>query len=133
MDSMHEILVKVRNEIDRRGHVQNVLERDGSVCLYGGLNLVVNEYPGNWVDYGLAEHFAAVLGFEEPEEGTFTENLCIGWVQVLTRRDAAVAWNNALGRTKEEVLARLDEAIARTAPAPEDPMTGVQTEEMVMV
>ena len=133
--AMHELLVSTRNEIARRGHAQGVLQdEDGRVCLYGGF---FKAEGAGFLKAGVpdVEGFATALGFEKPDptERVYPQPLTNPTYYVLgaSRAEVAIAWNNAPGRTEEEVLARLDEAIARTAPAPEDPLVGVQEEVLV--
>lgn len=102
----HEVMVKTRNVLAKRGHTKGVLEDlQGRVCLYGALSQAGPEFC--WLPDDRRDKFAELLGFGP----------------ALFPMDAvqeAVDWNNDPERTEEEVLARLDEAANRLAPMPED-------------
>ena len=98
---VHEVLVAARNLIDREGWTQNHYGRPGrGFCVYGAC--------------GAAEHGSALCGGYGPAEDVMRKVL--GAPQL-------AAWNDTPGRTKAEVLAAFDKAIAATAPEPADPFT----------
>lgn len=101
----HEKLVLARNELAKRGKMRgSFINHAGQVCVYGALLVgqgwtYVDFYtPGRLVEVREDQDFFEALGFA-------TEGDLYNWSD---------------DSTTEEVLARLDEAIARTAPAPED-------------
>jgi hypothetical protein len=99
---VHEVLVKARNLIDREGHAK--LTTGDSLrgrCIQGALGDAVG--GDKW------DRYCAPLVVEAVRQMGFA-HIC-----------AACSWNNAEERTKEEVLARFDNPIASTAPAPQDP------------
>lgn len=87
----HEVLVAARNEIDRRGHCRGYGEGGEGFCVHQAIG---------WADSSPISEEASVL---------------------MKDLGATVEWNDAPERTKAEVLALFDRAIAATAPAPADP------------
>lgn len=93
MTTTHEVLVAARNLIDRGGWIQGaVLTSDGR-CAVGALR-----------DTG-----GALDTNDEPF-----------WILRRQVGTALSRWNDTPGRTKAEVLAAFDKAIAATAPSPPD-------------
>ena len=89
------VLEKARARI-ARGWVQGECEAlDGRVCIGGAYILLGFAETGRWPGWGTEGHqaYAEALGFSGTPE--------------------MVAWNDAPGRTKAEVLARFDAAIER--------------------
>lgn len=107
---LHELAVRVRNELSRRGWTQEKAEnRRGAVCLLRAFQYatVPTESPvGNW----RAEQFVAAIGFQST--------------------DGVMLWNDAKGRKAKDVFAALDSLINRTSPPPVDPLADVGTYEM---
>lgn len=95
----HEVLVAARNEFARRGHWQqgNLETPTRGLC-----PILAFKKVGCLDDQAVRvrEAFAAAAGIDK-------------WGIPL--------WNDAPGRTKEEVLVAFDKAIAATAPPPPDP------------
>lgn len=89
--TVHETLCKARNLIDRHGWCQHSFARGGMYCTLGAIKAVAK------LDYQCREVLLSVLKVE-----------------------SVANWNDAPGRTKQEVLDAFDRAIAATAPLPED-------------
>ena len=109
---LHEVAVATRNELNRRGWVQeDWITADGRVCMFGaylsGRNLEVNYDTTRAVSLTdpCARAFARALGFRSVKK--------------------LMLWNDAQGRTMDDLLTKLDVAIKKTAPAPADPLIGV--------
>jgi hypothetical protein len=86
---VHEVLVRARNLIDRHGWQQGDMgNANEGYCIEGACRAAGSDY-GDWSEV------RAPLGIAIP-----------------------FVWNDEPGRTKEEVLAVLDAAIAATAPPP---------------
>ena len=102
----HETLVAARNLIDREGWAQKRdgkwwRENDGGKCASNAILRTAGECS----DLAAWDVFRDVNGIGPRSADLF-------------------AWNDAPGRTKEEVLAAFDAAIAATAPEPADPLAG---------
>lgn len=103
-----QTLLKAADVIRRRGHAKRVLEDTaGGVCIMGAINVALHN------DASYAPNIPAAL-----EAGSKMSDYIsrMGWA---VRPDyyfgepelqAAVNWNNALERTKEEVIATLEAA-----------------------
>jgi hypothetical protein len=101
----HEVLVKARNLIGRDGWVQRDWGAPGGPrCAVG----VISDSGGDGASRITARRAVAEAAGVEDD----------GW------GGAVITWNNAPGRTKAEVLAAFDKAIAATAPEPPDPFEG---------
>lgn len=109
---VHEMVVETRNELDRRGWVQDGwVTNDGRVCMFGAY-LCAQRQEVNYettravslTDPG-ARDLARALGFRSVQD--------------------TMLWNDAPGRKLEHLLARLDAAIHDTAPLPVNPLIGV--------
>jgi len=115
---VHEVVVATRNELTRRGWSQNDwITTDGRVCMFGaylcGQQLDVDYATTRAVsltDKG-ARELACALGFRSVQD--------------------TMLWNDAPGRKIEDLLARLDAAVRKTAPLPIDPLIGVPGYEML--
>lgn len=102
-DEISELCEKAADILEKVGLCQGTFEDlDGKVCLYGALNVILYGqasppfFSAKWKgNKHLIAHFAKRLGFKSP--------------------DHTVAWNDAPGRTKEEVVRRLREASAKGA------------------
>jgi hypothetical protein len=96
----HEVLVAARNLIDRQGWCQqpgeNFAVHGRPQCALGALDLVEPNWIAAGVPHALYRHLPGDLG-------------------------SVVEFNDEPGRTKDEVLALFDKAIAATAPEPADP------------
>jgi hypothetical protein len=108
--TVHEVLVAARNLIDREGWKQADFRYSFSPgpgrCAYVALCDVRN-------DIEMANAATNALVRFIPRSGCPNEDL--------------YDWNDTPGRTKEEVLALFDKAIADTAPPPADPFQGDAT------
>jgi hypothetical protein len=93
----HEVLVAARNLIDREGWIQNAHYAPEGRCVRGALSDVTR----GKTDLG---YYHATRAFSD-----VVDEVLIG------------AWNDHPDRTKAEVLAAFDKAIAATAPEPPDP------------
>jgi hypothetical protein len=111
----HEVLVAARNLIDREGWKQDKDFGPGpGHCAYSAMcGLFGPELANEAVD-------VLVLGYGGRYGGHGTNA-------------GLYRWNDEPERTKEEVLALFDEAIAATAPAPADPFPSEQHETTRMV
>jgi len=101
---LHALAVRVRNELSRRGWTKETAEDRRGVCLLRAFQYatVPSQSPvGNW----RAEKFATAIGFES------------------TNR--VILWNDACERTAKDVFNAIDALIARTAPAPMDPLADI--------
>lgn len=101
----HEVLVAARNLIDRggwahRGHGDWTFERVGARC---ALNAITNNGA------------RACSEYTDPVKEL---GAAIGCSDVTAAAAEIPRWNDTPGRTKAEVLAAFDEAIAATAPEP---------------
>jgi hypothetical protein len=104
---IHELAVRVRNELSRRGWTKEKAEDRHGVCLLRAFQYatVPTESPvGNW----RAEQFVAAIGFEST--------------------DGVMLWNDAQERKAQDVFDALDAVINRTSPPPMDPLAGVVIE-----
>lgn len=125
---IHEVLVRARNELDRRGLSKHRLEASsGEVCVRGAL---LRADPRN----GTHERIFS-LTYEPDlmlsnllEVKMFASMFPIARPWPLHPGDFAVHFNNHPDTTKEDVLALFDRAIAATAPEPEDIQLDVQPE-----
>lgn len=95
----HEVLVAARNLIDREGWADHARGGDRSPTGPQCAGLACTAAAGEWG--GVSLHAVVAL------QDVVGEDL--------------YQWNDTPGRTKEEVLAAFDKAIAETAPAPMDP------------
>ena len=101
----HQILVKARNLLDREGHAKHALRDETGYCQLGARNMAtfgtqrfVWGHPDRKAFHAAKEALTDAVGVPSEE---------------------LVDWNNAPERTKEEVLAAFDRAIAATAPPPD--------------
>ena len=103
----HEVLVKARNLLDRDGWTQGRFgDVGGPYCARGALVVAAG-----------APRPATV----PPSRHCGALNSAYHLLQLIVGVETIGAdWNDTPGRTKEEVLAAFDAAIAETAPPPED-------------
>jgi hypothetical protein len=99
-----DVLTKTKNTIQEYGWLQNRLydDKTHAMCIRGALMYALSGHsitewydhwnPGTIGDYNTIE--AELSGFSEWPNG-----------------NAVVTWNNRIGRTKEEVIALLDQRI----------------------
>src|SRR5688572_28847304 len=124
----HEVLVAARNAIDREGWIQFALESPDGMCARGGLMCVGRRSISEGMDRQAARDLIATVDLalaahlpSSPLEGAnrapaeWVERYGSDWARAVCR---IADFNNAEGRTKEEVLAAFDKAIAATAPEP---------------
>lgn len=111
----HELLVKARNRLERDGWMRGCfLEPEGTrVCSWGAICYETPLHSG--VDCP-----------REYDEAVAT----LGGVVGVDKAAAIAVWNDTPGRTKEQVLAAFDEAIRRTAPAPDFDALQVRLDEV---
>lgn len=106
-EALHEHLIQTRDILAARGHCKHHLEDiDRHVCLMGARNIAL---------WGSASHPDAYFNRTVTTQ-EFVEALDFEAEDILARN--LVLWNNAPETTEAAVLARLDRAIARTAPSP---------------
>jgi hypothetical protein len=99
----HEVLVKARNRIERTGWTQALTgPRHGPNCIYAACSWEAGTSVGT---AKAANELRNALELKHP-------------------RLSLMVWNDQSSRTKEEVLAAFDKAIAATAPEPADPLSG---------
>jgi hypothetical protein len=105
----HEVLVKARNRLARRHgwHGRRVHLFGDARCA----GLAISDAAGGYHGAALRAFYAAT-----GEAGAYAGPISI------------YRWNDAPGRTKKEVLAAFDRAIAATAPAPADPFGSLPVE-----
>lgn len=96
----HEVLVRARNLIDRVGWLQ---------CSVKGHHDPGGHCVATWV---------ATVADDAPAE--FEAMYAFGRAIGIGSLPRIYEWNDAPGRTKDEVLAAFDRAIAATAPPPPD-------------
>lgn len=93
------VLEKARARI-ARGWCQNTPDSSGgSVCMGGAYQVVTAGSPSNLFHSGAMDKFARLLGFRGGKEVGHRPG------------DRMVQWNDAPGRTQQEVLQRFDTAI----------------------
>lgn len=105
----HEVLVAARNYLEREGWAQGHWPDFGEWI-----------YPPDSPNATCASNVLKRLECDEPERWKARREL----LKAIGRDDVAdiFRWNDTPGRTKAEVLAAFDKAIAATAP---DPLKGV--------
>ena len=106
---VHDVLVKARNLIDREGWHGREFSEPGGVCAGSAIERATDT-PDPLARRCVYDAFIAVNALP-PVPALHPDINGVG---------AIVLWNDAEGRTKEEVLAAFDKAIAKTAPPPED-------------
>lgn len=98
----HEMLVAARNLIDREGHYRGSWSNGRGYCIHSAIGAVTADY-----DFGPSTIATAHAASD-----------------LMQARGYTTDWNDAPGRTKAEVLAAFDEAVAETAQPPADPFVG---------
>lgn len=99
----HEILVAARNNLDRRAWVPYAAAGPRHFCAMGTISYVVTgktNFDADSSDEGLGAREA---------------------LRHAAGSGSIASWNDARGRTKQEVLDAFDRAISATSPPPPDP------------
>lgn len=101
----HEVLVGARNYLEEHGWVQATMTDGERVCVLGAIKAASGRVARPW-HCGLFPHVQVLIQALTGKVGAVSS-------------DPLTRWNDAPGRTKEEVLDLFDKAIALTAPQPD--------------
>lgn len=106
---LHKTAKRARDILSREGWIQGAQSTEDGWCWMGALHraLLAELYTGL--------HYPLILLSPNSGMHEFAQALNFTGPEAVTK---AVNWNDTPGRTKEQVLARLDKLIAETAPEP---------------